>query len=354
MAADHFSERLLNWFDKHGRHDLPWQLNRTPYSVWVSEIMLQQTQVVTVIPYFERFIKQFSNVKTLATASLDEVLHHWTGLGYYARARNMHKTANIIVDQYNGQLPDNINELISLPGIGRSTAGAILSLACGQRHPILDGNVKRVLSRYHAIEGWPGKKAVETVLWSFAEQHTPVKSVDNYTQAIMDLGATICTRRIPNCDLCPLKKKCLARETARQHDYPGSKPKTKPSRRETVFAMIENKQGEFLLEKRPPSGIWGGLWCFPEISINESIANSLQKQYGYKVKEQIEHKSFKHTFSHFQLMIKPVHVRIEEQRNNVAEPGLSMWLNLESDSDLGFPAPVVAMLKDLSNSKRNR
>jgi A/G-specific adenine glycosylase len=351
-VGDQLSNLLLGWFHHHGRHDLPWQLERTPYRVWVSEIMLQQTQVVTVIPYFERFMKQFPDVKVLANATLDDVLHHWTGLGYYARARNMHKAANIIVKQYKGRFPKTIEVMVDLPGIGRSTAGAVLSLACEQRHPILDGNVKRVLSRFHGVEGWSGKKAFESKLWSLSESHTPTESVGDYTQAIMDLGATICTRRNPDCNHCPLIKDCFARKTARQHDFPESKPKTKSPRRETVFVILQNSKGEVLLEQRPPSGIWGGLWCFPEFLPDESIAGRIQKQYGFNIKQRTEYKSIKHTFSHFQLMIKPVHVRLKGRTNKINDAGISTWLNPAAECSLGFPAPVVSMLEDLRNNKR--
>jgi A/G-specific adenine glycosylase len=345
------SDRLLAWFDKHGRHDLPWQQKPTPYRVWVSEIMLQQTQVVTVIPYFQRFISEFSKVEALANADLDNVLHHWTGLGYYARARNLHKAAEIIVDEYTSCFPSSLDEMMSLPGIGRSTAGAILSLACGERHPILDGNVKRVLSRYHGVEGWAGKKKVEEKLWSYAESHTPTESVRNYTQAIMDLGATVCIRRNPACEICPLTNACFARKTKRQHDFPGSKPKKIIPNRGTVFAIIENAKGEVLLQRRPATGIWGGLWCFPEFSSGESIASEIKKQYGFNIKQQTEYKSFKHTFSHFHLMIKPVHIKLEGRVGSVNDAGLSTWLNPGKGSSLGFPAPVVSMLEDLNNKR---
>lgn len=346
-----FSDRILAWFAKHGRHDLPWQLDQTPYRVWISEIMLQQTQVVTVIPYFERFIKAFPDAKSLANANLDNVLHHWTGLGYYARARNLHKAAKIIVEEYQGQFPSSLDEIVTLPGIGRSTAGAILSLASGKRHPILDGNVKRVLTRYHGIEGWPGQKKIEEELWSYAELHTPDKSVRDYTQAIMDLGATLCVRRNPTCDVCPLMKDCFARKTERQHDFPGSKPKKAIPNKETVFAIIENSKGEVLLQQRPPSGIWGGLWCFPEFSIDESIVDNIKKQYGFKIKQQTEYKHFKHTFSHFHLLIRPVHIKLAGRTTMVNEEGVSAWLNPAKDSGLGLPAPVVSLLKDLNNER---
>lgn len=348
---DLFSDRLLVWFKQYGRHDLPWQHDRTPYRVWVSEIMLQQTQVTTVIPYYNRFLASFPDVASLANARQDDVLHHWTGLGYYARARNLHKAAKIVAEQYKGIFPVTLDGLIDLPGIGRSTAGAILSLACGQRQPILDGNVKRVLSRYHGVEGWPGKKDVEAKLWRFAEQHTPEESVADYTQAIMDLGATLCKRRNPDCDACPLNANCFAFETARQHDFPGSKPKAELPQRETIFAIIENTSGQILLEQRPPSGIWGGLWCFPEFSTDQSIEESVEQHYGDKIEKQVEYDGFRHTFSHFHLLIRPVHIRLKGQTNAVNDAKLSTWLDMAGESKLGFPAPVVAILKDLNNKR---
>lgn len=335
----------------YGRHDLPWQKDQTSYSVWISEIMLQQTQVVTVIPYYERFMQSFPDVKTLANAELDNVLHHWTGLGYYARARNLHKTAKIIADKFHGNFPSTLEEMIVLPGIGRSTAGAILSLAGGKRYPILDGNVKRVLSRYHGIEGWPGQKKIEQELWSYAEEHTPSKSVRDYTQAIMDLGATICIRRNPQCQACPVTENCFARKTGRQYDFPGTKPKKTMPNKETVFAIIENSDGEVLLEQRPPSGIWGGLWCFPEFSSDELLAGEIKKQYGLNIKRQTEYKHFKHTFSHFHLMIRPVHIKLAGRVSMVSEDELLTWINPGQDSNLGFPAPVVSMLQELNNNK---
>ena len=346
-----FSGRLLDWFEKHGRHDLPWQHDQTSYRVWVSEIMLQQTQVSTVIPYFERFMRSFPDVYALAKAKLDDVLHLWTGLGYYARARNLYKAANIIVNDYKGEFPETLNEIMALPGIGRSTAGAILSQAKNERHPILDGNVKRVLSRYHGVEGWPGQKKVEQQLWSYAELHTPEDSVRNYTQAIMDLGATVCVRRNPDCRQCPLTADCFARKTERQHDFPGSKPKKIMPNKETVFAIIENGKGEVLLQQRPPSGIWGGLWCFPEFSSKEDFTSKIKKQTGSKIEQQTEYESFKHTFSHFHLMIRPVHIKLVGQASMVEEAGKSIWLNLEKYPSLGLPAPVVSILEALNNRK---
>ncbi len=352
MLKEKFSDRLLAWFKLHGRHDLPWQLKRTPYRVWVSEIMLQQTQVATVIPYFNKFQDAFPDVVSLAEAKPDAVLHYWTGLGYYARARNMHKAANIIVEKHQGRLPTTIKALTSLPGIGRSTAGAILALACGLRHPVLDGNVKRVLSRYHGVAGAPSQQAFASTLWSYAEQHTPDQCVSHYTQAIMDLGATLCTRNQPDCVHCPLKRDCFAHKTKRQHEFPGLQPKAKLPHRETIFAIIENSRGQFLLEQRPASGIWGGLWCFPEFVTDKTLERSIFEQYGYRVSDKIEYKNVKHTFTHFHLLIRPVHVKLKGSANRIKNAKLSTWLSLEDETKRGFPAPVVAILKGLHTNKR--
>ena len=260
-----FTKNLLQWFAQHGRHDLPWQSNPTPYRVWVSEIMLQQTQVSTVIDYYQRFMNTFSSIKSLSEAPSDEVLKLWSGLGYYARARNLHRCAQIICNEYGGEFPNTIAELVKLPGIGRSTAGAILSFSMQTRAPILDGNVKRVLTRYCAIEGLPGDQAVAAGLWDIAEQFTPADHYAQYNQAIMDLGATICTRHRPSCLLCPVNTDCQAYGQSRTHEFPQT-AKTKKSRpkKSTQMLMIQNPDGRFWLEKRPPTGIWGGLWSFPQ------------------------------------------------------------------------------------------
>ena len=256
---------LLPWFTRHGRHDLPWQQDADPYRVWVSEIMLQQTRVQTVIPYFTRFVERFPDVNALAAAPLDTVLHLWTGLGYYARARNMHRAAGIIARDFGGSLPADPDALTALPGIGRSTAGAILSLGHGRRAPILDGNVKRVLTRFYGIYGWPGRREVEKRLWELAERETPQQETAAYTQAVMDLGATVCTRSQPRCADCPLASGLpRAAATANNDNYPPGNPGIPCRRAKVVFALLENEQGEILLEKRPPVGIWGGLWSLPE------------------------------------------------------------------------------------------
>ncbi len=351
MPQNGFADTLLDWFERHGRKDLPWQQQRTPYRVWVSEIMLQQTQVSTVIPYYQRFMQSFPDVHSLATAPLDDVLHHWTGLGYYARARNLHKAATIVTNDYAGTFPKEIDALVGLPGIGRSTAGAILALSAGQRQPILDGNVKRVLCRYHAIAGWPGKKTVENQLWELAETYTPPKQVTDYTQAIMDLGATVCTRSRPLCDTCPVASGCQARQTQTQALYPERKPKKSLPVRETVFVIIENEQGEVLLQQRPPTGIWGGLWSFPEFDMKDDIADAVAQRLGVSVLTFTELPGIKHTFSHFQLLIKPVHVKanVKQQLNDATA---SCWLLPGSTEKIGFPVPVVNIMNTLSKQEK--
>jgi A/G-specific adenine glycosylase len=249
------SERLLTWYRLHGRKDLPWQHPAAPYPVWISEIMLQQTQVQAAIPYFEKFMARFPDVHALAAAPVDEVLHIWSGLGYYARARNLHRTAELVVADHGGELPRNIDALMALPGIGRSTAAAILALSFGDRHAILDGNVKRVLCRYHSIEGWPGGSGVAKRLWAIAEAQTPDNDLAAYTQALMDL-------RQPRCEDCPLNGDCLALAEGREAELPQRKPRKSTPLRHTVFVIVRDPRGRVLLERRPPAGIWGGLWSF--------------------------------------------------------------------------------------------
>jgi len=352
MSSKTFSDLILNWFKKNGRKNLPWQIKVNPYKVWVSEVMLQQTQVITVIPYFERFMKQFPNIESLAGASLDEVLHYWTGLGYYARARNLHKTAKIIISKYEGNFPLLFDEIISLPGIGRSTAGAILSLSYNKRFSILDGNVKRVLTRYHGIRGWPGERKVENKLWKFSELHTPRKLIKQYTQAIMDLGATVCTRRNPDCHICPLSLACFAKSKNKQHYFPEKKPKIKLPKRDTVFAIMENYYGEILLEQRPTSGIWGGLWCFPEFSSDLRIEKIIKKKYGFNIEYQKKCKAINHSFTHFHLTIKPIHIKLQKDKNKDYDSKITAWVDPKKNPSLGLPAPVLSMLTDLNNSKK--
>ncbi|NND58568.1 MAG: A/G-specific adenine glycosylase, partial [Xanthomonadales bacterium] len=271
-----FSSRLLNWWDRHGRKDLPWQHPRTPYRVWVSEIMLQQTQVTTVIPYFERWMKRFPYIRLLAAASQDEVLSLWSGLGYYARARNLHKAAVLCVEQFDGALPGSAEDLVNLPGIGLSTANAIVSQSTDRPAAVLDGNVRRVLARHAAVEGWTGKAAVQKTLWQEAEARLPAKRGADYTQAVMDLGSLLCRRTNPDCERCPVNADCQARQQGRQLDLPSPKPATKVSDRVLSMMILQDEQERILLHKRPPAGIWGGLWCLPE---GESLAE-IEQQLG--------------------------------------------------------------------------
>ena len=343
-----FSGRLLNWFDEHGRKNLPWQQNRSAYRVWLSEIMLQQTQVITVIPYFERFIKAFPTVKDLAVADEDEVLHLWSGLGYYARARNLHKAAKKVCEEFSAELPEDIESMMSLPGIGRSTAAAILAQAHGLRHAILDGNVKRVLSRFHAVQGWPGNKKIEAILWQHAERHTPETRLADYTQAMMDLGATLCTRAHPGCESCPLNQACMALAERRVAELPTPKPKkSKPVKSARMLVLI-NDQRQILLEKRPPTGIWGGLWSLPEIAMDADVESYCQQQWQFKVAEIEDVESFRHTFSHYHFDITPCHVQVKNPSQCVMEAEQQVWYNSTQNHRLGLAAPVQTILKHLS------
>lgn len=342
-----FSNNVLQWFDEYGRKHLPWQQNRTSYRVWVSEIMLQQTQVATVIPYYERFMASFPTVGALAQATQDEVLQHWAGLGYYARGRNLHKCAQTVVDEYQGEFPNTVEELTGLSGIGRSTAGAIISLSTGKRAVILDGNVKRVLARFHGTEGWPGKTAVADTLWTHAEKHTPKKRCDDFNQAMMDLGATLCTRSKPNCTQCPLQKNCFALREGRQTDFPNKKPKKVTPVKTTQWLVLHNERQEILLEQRPQQGIWGGLWSFPEIGIDESGQAYCEAHYGNVGKlEQSE--PFRHTFSHYHLDIQPTHLMIEQTQGQVRSDDQHMWFTPHELDKLGLPAPVKKLIEGLN------
>ncbi len=340
-----FHQLILTWFSQHGRKNLPWQQNPTTYSIWISEIMLQQTQVNTVIPYYLRFIERFPNCYSLANADLDEVLHYWTGLGYYARARNLHKAAQIICQNFDGNLPNHFERLVNLPGIGRSTAGAILALSEGQRHPILDGNVKRVLCRYHTIDGWPGQSHVEKQLWILAEKYTPKKKVAEYTQAMMDLGAMVCTRSKPQCMLCPLIKTCLAYRQSNPTTYPTPKPKKTLPCKQTCFIILQNQQREILLEKRPSQGIWGGLWSFPECEPTKNIEQYCQTQFDLKIKKYKQLTQFRHTFTHFHLEIMPILISTTKKINITLK---QRWHHPNHAINFGLATPVVRLLSDLN------
>ncbi len=343
------SVRLLSWYDQHGRKDLPWRQHRDPYRIWVSEIMLQQTQVVTVIPYYQRFVARFPTVEILATAPLDEVLHLWTGLGYYARGRNLHKTAKILVDLYDGEFPLEIERVCQLPGIGRSTAGAILAFAYGQRHAILDGNVKRILTRYHRVSGWPGRRSVEQQLWELADRNTPHKRIADYTQAIMDLGATICRRLDPLCDACPLSKQCAAYRRGDPHAFPTPAPRRDKPAKAVSMVMIRNTHG-VLLERRPATGIWGGLWGFPECAPDADIPATIRARYGMIVAPEPGWDPIRHSFTHFYLHITPVPAKLVTNGCGIMETADLVWYNLLYPDERGLAAPVQSLLKKLSKS----
>ena len=342
-----FSTRLLAWFDEHGRKDLPWQTPQDPYRTWVSEIMLQQTQVQTVIPYFERFMQRFPNVTALANAAKDEVLAHWSGLGYYARARNLHRAAQAIRDDHGGVFPATFDEVVALPGIGRSTAGAILALSMDRHHAILDGNVKRVLARHEAIAGWPGTTAVAKRLWEVAERNTPRERVADYTQAIMDLGATVCTRSNPACEHCPVATDCRALSSGSVTELPGRKPrKDKPLR--TTTMVLACHDGQVYLERRPESGIWGGLWSLPEVN-GTSVADWCRERLAREPGEPEEWQVLRHSFSHYDLDIRPIVVRIEAPLSKVADFADALWHPLDNDPPGGIAAPVSILIGQLKN-----
>jgi A/G-specific adenine glycosylase len=334
------SAPLLAWFDRAGRKHLPWQQDPTPYRVWVSEIMLQQTQVATVIGYYERFMQRFPDVRSLAAAPADEVLHLWTGLGYYARARNLHRAAQLVVAEHGGGFPETIDSVQALPGIGRSTAGAILALSRSQRHAILDGNVKRVLARYFGIEGFPGEREVEKTLWSLADECTPAERVAHYTQAIMDLGATLCVRSRPLCAACPLAERCVARIEGRQSALPRPRPKKIRPQRSAYVVLMVRDDGAVLLERRPPAGIWGGLWTLPQFDeraaaeawIGESRTTVLPP--------------YAHSFTHFDLTLHPLLVGASPV-TGVADSERYCWYEPRHPARIGLAKPAVELIRGL-------
>lgn len=369
-----FAARLLKWYDHHGRKTLPWQLTKDPYRVWVSEIMLQQTQVITVIAYYQKFIARFPDLDTLAAAPMDAVMHHWSGLGYYARARNLHRAAQLIQQRHAGKFPHTIAEVTALPGIGRSTAGAILALCFAQQHPILDGNVKRILTRMFAIgdenRSHLGDKQVEQVLWNLATRLTPAERVGDFTQAIMDLGATLCVRAKPDCARCPLRCDCAANAAGSQAAYPQPKPKKVKPIRATVMLVVRDPAGNVLLEKRPPAGIWGGLWCLPELHENfvanadampphyhtrQIAAQYMHQHLGLQVVQIAALPHLRHSFTHFDLNIVPLGVKVrigvKQNRtygiNDIAE---RIWFNPAEPQQIGLPAVVGKLLDSMTDA----
>ena len=351
LSADLFQKKLLSWFDQFGRKDLPWQQDKTPYRVWVSEIMLQQTQVSTVIAYFNRFIAHFPTAEKLANADEDTVLHLWTGLGYYNRARNLQKAANIIIRDYKGQFPNQLDTLKELPGIGRSTAGAILSIAFNKHAAILDGNVKRVLTRLHGITEWPGIPKITEQLWSIAEKYTPHQRTADYAQAIMDLGATLCIRGKPRCTECPFQKYCVAYTQGIEKTLPYAKPrKTLPIRQVTLLVLQKNAH-LVLLEKRAPAGVWASLWSLPEINGTPSstdIKKTCRQKFQLDINQLTLGTSFRHTFSHFHLDIIPAFITVTATKSSkLMESEQQIWYNLKDSQAVGLPAPIKSLLNNL-------
>ena len=336
-----FADKVLAWFDVFGRHDLPWQKSLTPYPVWISEIMLQQTQVQTVIPYFNRFIARFPSINALAQADLDEVLSLWTGLGYYARARNLHKTARIISEFHQGEFPRSQQDLQQLPGIGRSTAGAISAICFNERVAILDGNVKRVISRVFAIGGYPGQRDTAEQLWAKAEAVLPHDRINAYTQAMMDLGATVCVGKAPLCGACPVNEACLALERQSISDYPGKKPKVSKPTRSTIMLVVKTQAGEIRLAQRPPEGIWGGLYSFPELTQEELDALTPHLPSPPRALAQL-----KHSFTHFHLLIEPILVEIDAI-GDTPRIDREAWVSEDNSEAFGLCRPAQKIIQTL-------
>lgn len=337
-----FASRIVLWQRQHGRHALPWQTDRDPYRVWLSEIMLQQTQVATVIPYFERFVSRFPDLAALAAAHEDEVLALWSGLGYYSRARNLHAAARRLVAGNGGCFPEAPEAIAELPGVGRSTAAAIAALAFGRRCAILDGNVKRVLARHGGIGGWPGDKKVEAALWSVAESRLPESGIEAYTQGMMDLGALVCTRSRPACDVCPVSADCVAHIERRTGELPAPRPRRALPEREVQMLLLVDR-GKLMLEKRPASGIWGGLWSLPELDADADALAHCRDRYRFVALERHVLPPLAHTFTHFRLQIRPVRLALEPCRA-AAAPG-QIWLSPAEALDAALPAPVRTLLK---------
>jgi A/G-specific adenine glycosylase len=345
-----FASRIIRWQQRHGRHALPWQASRDPYRIWLSEIMLQQTQVATVIPYFERFVARFPDLPALAAAHQDDVLALWSGLGYYSRARNLHAAARILADKHGGQFPAEAAAIALLPGIGRSTAAAVAALAFGQRCAILDGNVKRVLARHGGITGWPGDKNVETALWQRAESQLPPRSpkaadrIASYTQGMMDLGALVCTRGTPACNACPVNADCIAYTQGRTAELPTPRPKKSLPERQIQMLLLLDR-GELLLEKRPARGIWGGMWSLPELPVGHDPARHCRESFGYAARKQRALPHLSHCFTHFKLHIQPVQMQLECRSVGVSG---HIWLSPVDALEAALPAPIRKLVMQLA------
>ena len=344
-----FSEQLIDWQHKHGRHDLPWQNTCDPYRIWLSEIMLQQTQVNTVIPYYQRFLRRFPDLHALSNAPINDVLELWAGLGYYARARNLHRCAQAIVSDYQGVFPTSAETIATLPGIGRSTAAAISAFAFGQRAAILDGNVKRVLTRCFGIKGIPGSSETEKTLWKLAESLLPHKDIERYTQGLMDLGASVCTRSKPRCPSCPMQEICIACFDGRQTELPLAKQKkVRPEREVTLMLLTDGKH--VLLERRPLAGIWGGLLTLPEGE--QSDAAQCAHQHGTRLLKVEQLNQIKHSFTHFRLLIQPLLCTVTPTGKSLNEPGWQ-WLSFDEIDNAALAAPIKRLLLDLARNEED-
>lgn len=350
MNPQQFHSAILQWFDQHGRKHLPWQENKTPYRVWLSEIMLQQTQVSTVIPYFLKFLQRFPDLASLANATEDEVLHLWAGLGYYSRGRNLLRAAKMVMKEFNGEFPSSVPELVKLPGIGQSTAGAIIAIAFNQHATILDGNVKRVLARFHCITEPVSDKKAEDALWHYAKQYTPDYRIADYTQAMMDLGATLCTRSKPDCEHCPLLKSCSAYKNGMAALLPAKKKNRELPIREATFLILQ-KDHRILLQKRPPMGIWGGLWSLPELSgkpNKKTIQAYCRQHHQQQLKDYKTLTPFRHTFSHYHLDIHPILITLTSSPSRIMEANQQIWYNPKQPEPVGLPKPVQSIMRLLA------
>lgn len=348
VADASFAARIVAWQRAHGRHDLPWQRVRDAYRIWLSEIMLQQTQVTAVIPYYARFLERFPDVATLAAATLDDVLALWSGLGYYARARNLHAAARAVMSDHGGEFPSSPEVLSTLPGIGRSTAAAVAVFAFGVRASILDGNVKRVLARWRGIDGWPGSPAVERAMWALADALLPAEDVEAYTQGLMDLGSGVCGRSRPQCGVCPVRSDCIAHRDGTTASLPVSRPpKVRPER--TVSMLVLRRDGQVLLEQRPPSGIWGGLWSLPELADAESLVDTCRERFGARVLASFAGPPLRHGFTHFSLTIHPWYVDVGTVERHVAEAS-GRWFPIADALAAGVPVPVRTLLEGLDDT----
>jgi len=345
-AVPEFAQTLVAWQRKHGRHGLPWQATRDPYRVWLSEVMLQQTQVETVVPYYQRFLARFPDVRALAAASEEDVLRLWSGLGYYARARNLHRAARIVAGELGGRFPDTAQGLARLPGLGRSSAAAIAAFAFRRREAILDGNVKRVLARCFGIEGFAGAPAVEARLWRLAARLLPQRQIGRYTQALMDLGATVCVRGTPRCAACPLAPRCVARREGRTAELPAPRPR-KPCPERTVNWLVLIHAGRVLLERRPAPGLWGGLWAFPETGAR-GFAAFCRREFDCEARSARRLEELEHQFTHFRLRATPVVIALRQAPAAAVEAPGRLWLDLADASGAAVPAPVKVLLARLA------